>query len=232
MKHDRNKKASSSGFSLTELLVVIVIIAVLAALGFMGISSLTKRANAAKDSSTMRQMWTSIQMYSGDHNDLMPGPLFSRQAPIYSKPIPTNPRDWRRLSDCLAPYLGYDDPKRGEFIEPMAASWQKTPESQIATAYFMQQDLPIGDGQITQNPWGIPAPATADLRNPMKMSLVMGQPHLSRTWAFTEFDQLHPGISNPDLKKGSPEGMTHGNYRLGMYFDGSIGRLDINNKPL
>ncbi len=232
MKHDRIKKAPSFGFTLTELLVVIVIIAVLATLGFMGISTLAKRANAAKDAATLRQIWTCIQMYSGDHNDLMPGPLFSRQVPIFSKPVSSNPREWRRLSDCLAPYLGHDNPKQGDLIEAMTASWQKSPETRNASAYFMQQNLPIGPGDETRNPWGLPAPAAVDLRNPMRMSQVMGQPQTSRTWAITEFDQLHPGISNPDLKKGTPEGMTHGTYRLGIYFDGSIGKLDINNKPL
>lgn len=232
MKHDRIKKAKSSGFTLTELLVVIVIIVVLATLGFMGISTLTKRANAAKDAATLRQIWTCIQMYSGDHNNLMPGPLFSRQTPIFSKPVSSNPREWRRLSDCLAPYLGHDNPKKGDFIGGMAASWQKSPTTQNVPSYFMQQSLPIDSGEETRNPWGLPAPAAVDLRNPMRMSQVMGQPQTSRTWAITELDQLHPGISNPNLKMGTPEGMTHGKFRLGVYFDGSVGKFDADNKPL
>jgi len=232
MKHGRIPTPPSSGFTLTELLVVIAIIAALAMLGFMGVSALTKRANAAKDASTLRQIWTCIQMYSGDQNDRMPGPLFSRQVPIYMKPVPLNPREWRRLSDCLAPYLGHDNPKQGDLIEAMAASWQKSPESRNAPAYFMQQQLAIGLEDETRNPWGLPAPAAVDLRNPMRMSQVMGQPLTSRTWAITEFDHLHPGISNPDLKKGTPEGMTHGKFRLGVYFDGSVGRFNVDNIPL
>lgn len=35
-------------------------IAALAILGFMGISTFTKRANAAKDTATLRQIWISI----------------------------------------------------------------------------------------------------------------------------------------------------------------------------
>ncbi len=162
MKHDRNQEAPSSGFTLTELLVVIVIIAVLATLGFMGMSIFTKRANAAKDAASLRQIWICISMYSGDNNDLMPGPLFSTQGPIYNKPISSNPREWRRLSDCLAPYLGHVNPKQGDFIEAMAASWQKAPETRNAPAYFMQQRLPIGLGDETRHPWGRPAPASAD----------------------------------------------------------------------
>lgn len=192
MKHNRIQKAPSSGFSLTELLVVIVIIAVLATLGLMGISTFTKRANAAKNATTLRQIWISIQMYSGDQNDLMPGPLFTGQAPIFNKPISSNPREWRRLSDCLALYLGHDNPKKGKFIEAMAASWQKTPLTRNSPAYFMQQRLPIGLGDETGHPWSRPAPAPADARYPMRMSQVLAQPQTSKTWAITAIDQVHP----------------------------------------
>ena len=230
MKHDCIRKAPSSGFTLTELLVVIAIVAVLAALGFMGISTFIKRANAAKDSATLRQIWISIAVYSGDNNDLMPGPLFTTQAPIYNQPISSNPREWRRLSDCLAPYLGHDNPKKGDFIEEMAASWQKTPETRNAGAYYMQRKLPIGLGDETRSPWGIPAPATGDLRLPMRMSQVMGEPQTSRTWAMTTVDQLHPEMSAPNLN--TPAGMAYGSYRLGIYFDGRVSKFDVNNNPL
>jgi prepilin-type N-terminal cleavage/methylation domain-containing protein len=230
MKHIQIKKSQPFGFSLTELLVVIAIITVLTTLGFMGVSTFSKRANAAKDATTLRQIWTCIQMYSGDHNDLMLGPLFSAQVPIYNKPTPSNPREWRRLSDCLTPYLRHDSPKQGDFIEEMAASWQKTPDTRNAAAYFMQQKLPIGFGDESGNPWGRPAPASADLRLPMRMAHVMGQSQNSRTWAITEVDQLHPEIPKPNLK--TPEGMAHGGYRLGIYFDGGMGRFGVDNNPL
>jgi prepilin-type N-terminal cleavage/methylation domain-containing protein len=225
-------KVRPRGFTLTELLVAIAIITVLALLVFGLARGFIRQAAASRDTATLRQLWTCIQMYAGDNNDLMPGPLFTRQTPIYNKPIPSNPREWRRLSDCLAPYLGYDNPKPGDFIEAMAASWQNTPISQKAPAFFMQQKLPIGDGGVTNNPWGLPAPASVEDRMPMRMSIVMAQPKTNRTWAMTEFDQAHPEVSDPDLKQGTPEGMAHGTYRLGVYFDGSVGKLNRENKPL
>lgn len=226
------RKVRTCGFTLTELLVAIAIIAVLAVLVFGLARGFFRQAAATRDSNTLRQLWTCIQMYAGDQNDLMPGPLFTRQSPIYNKDISPNPREWRRLSDCLASYLGYDHPKPGDFIEAMAASWQKTPDSQNAPAYYMQQKLPIGDGRTTQNPWGMPAPASNEDRMPMRLSVVMAQPQTSRTWALTEFDHLHPAISDANLKQGTPEGMAHASYRFGLYFDGSVGKLDVNNKPL
>lgn len=222
------RKVRTSGFTLTELLVSIVIIAVLAAVLFGITRSIMRQAAATRDADTMSQIWTCILMYAGDQNDLMPGPLFTGQSPIYNKPISTNPREWRRLSDCLAPYLGYDKPKQGDFIEPLAASWQKTPQNRTTAAWHMQQELPIGDdGEMTENPWGRPAPASN--RMPMRLSAVMSQPKTSRTWAMTEIDQLHPDRTPDPI---TPEGLAHGTYRLGVYFDGSVRKLNVNNGTL
>lgn len=223
---------SAAGFTLVELLVVILIIVVLAALSIMGITMARKSAAAAKDAGTLRQISTVITMYASDHNDLMPGPLFTRQVPVYNGSPSSNPREWRRLSDCLAVYLGYDDPERGEFIEPMAASWQKDGRTAKFPAWYMQQKLVIGTSAEFGNPWGMPAPASNDERMPMKLSVVLAQPKAARTWAMTEMDQLHPEISDSALKTGCPEGLAHGTFRLGVYFDGAVGRFDRDNNPL
>jgi len=222
----------TAGFTLVELLVVILIIAVLAALSILGINLARKSAAAANDASTMRQVSTAIIMYASDHNDLMPGPLFTRQVPVYNKSPSPNPREWRRLSDCLANYLGYENSKKGEIIAPMAASWQKSGRNAKSPAWYMQQKLVIGTGNGFENPWGIPAPAPITERMPMRLSVVLAQPNSGRTWAMTAMDQLHPSVSDPALKVGCPEGLAHGTYRLGVYFDGSVAKFDRNNNPL
>lgn len=220
------------GFTLVEMMVVILIITMLAVLSIMGVTVVRKSAAAAKDTSTLRQMSTCISMYASDHNGLLPGPLFTRQTPIYNNPLSNNPREWRRLSDCLAPYLGHDSPKKGDFIHPMAASWQRDSTKLNAPAWYMQQKLPIGLGSVYQNPWGIPAPASTEERMPMRLQVVLSQPKTERIWAITAFDQLHPEVTDPALKGGTPEGLAHGTYRLGVYFDGSVGKLNKDNKPL
>lgn len=235
MKLHHPRTRPSRGFTLVELLVTISIIAVLAALTFLGTSSLMKNAAASKDTSTMRQMSTFINMYASDNNDYLPGPLFTRQNPIYNKELSKNPREWRRLADCVATYAGYENPKSGDFIQAMAASWQKesNPASLTASAYYMQQALPLGiSGTPAQCPWGMPAPASNDDRLPMKLQAVLAQPKTARTWAMTELDQAHPAITNPSLKEGTPEGMAHGTYRLALYFDGTVGKVNQDNKPL
>ena len=217
------------GFTLVELLVTITIIAILAGLSFAGATLFIKKAAAAKDSSTLRQISACINMYSSDNNDYLPGPLFTGQTPVYKNPLSANIKEYRRLAECFAPYLGREDPKSGEVITNMTSSWQKTPDQQNSPAFYMQQKLTLGDGPTVQCPWGKPAPASGEERIPMKLQTVLAQPKASRTWAMTELDQLHPDIGTADWKSKVPEGMIHGNYRLALYFDGSVGQVNQDN---
>jgi prepilin-type N-terminal cleavage/methylation domain-containing protein len=220
------------GFTLVEMLVTISIIAILAVLSTMGASIFIKRASAAKDASTLRQISLGIQMYASDYNDYLPGPLFTGQAPIYNAPLPNNIKEWRRLADCLAAYMGHSNPEKGDFIDGMASSWQKTPETRRVAAFYMQQTLPLGEaGTTTDCPWGRPAPAPADDRVPMKLHAVLAQPLATRTWAMTELDQLHPDIDNPPWKSLIPAGMVHENFRLALYFDNTVRKVNEKNMP-
>lgn len=219
------------GFTLIELLVTITIIAALAALSFMGASLFIKKASAAKDASTLRQISACINMYTSDNNDYLPGPLFTGQTPVYNKALSTNIKEYRRLAECFAPYLGQQDPKSGEVITGMTSSWQKTPEQQNSPGFYMQQKLPIGEGTTFQNPWGKPAPASSEERIPMKLQTVLNQPMAGRTWAMTELDQLHPDIGTAEWKSKVPPKMIHGDHRLALYFDGSVGKVNQNNSP-
>ena len=48
----------------------------------------------------------------------------------------------------------------------------------------------------------------------------------------SEVDKLHPEFkaSQPSWLPEVPEGMAHGTYRLGPYWDGHVGQLDVNLK--
>lgn len=219
------------GFTLVELLVTITIIAILSALSFTGASILIKKAAAAKDASTLRQISLCINMYASDNSDYLPGPLFTGQTPVFNKALSTNIKEFRRLAECLAPYFGAQDPKSGEVITGMTSSWQKTPDQQNSPAFYMQQRLPMGEGTTFGNPWGKPAPADVEERIPMKLQIVLAQPKASRIWAMTELDQLHPDIGNANWKSKVPPQMIHGDYRLALYFDGSVSKVNQQNSP-
>lgn len=224
MKPNSSRITHPAGFTLVELLVTVTIIIVLAALTYMGSSAFLKRAAAVKDMSNMKNLWTAINLYVGDNNDTLPGPLNAGQKAIYGASA-----SYGRVNFYLAPYLGYTTPKDGDFLEAMASTgWQKTSKTKAAPCYYIRSDVPTEVGTATIKPWGYPTGATAD-RKPMKMSAAFSQINTSRTWAITDVDQLHPDIGSAAWKADVPEKMAHGSYRLAMYFDGSGGKVNQYN---
>jgi prepilin-type N-terminal cleavage/methylation domain-containing protein len=224
MKRTSCLTSHRAGFTLVELLVTITIIVVLASLTFMGTSVFLKRAAAVKDMTNMKNLWTGVHLYAGDNNDSLPGPLNAGQKAIYGASA-----GYGRINFYLASYLGYTDPKDGDFLESMASnSWQKTPATKAAPCYYIRSDVPTDVATVTIKPWGYPTGATAD-RRPMKMSAALSRINTSRTWAITDVDQLHPDIGSAAWKADVPEKMAHGSYRLAIYFDGSGGKVNRYN---
>ncbi len=212
------------GFTLVELLVVITIIVVLAGVTFFGASTFLKRAAAVKDMSNMRNLWSSVILYAGDNNDSLPGPLTKGQKAIYGL------KTTGRINYFLAPYLGYTEPKVDDFLEAMAStSWQKTDATRRAPCYLLRLDVPTGTGTETIKPWGdknvTPNP------QPMKLAAVSSKINPSRTWAMTDVDQLHPDVGDATWKSDVPAAMSHGSYRLAIYFDGAGGKVNQDNTP-
>jgi prepilin-type N-terminal cleavage/methylation domain-containing protein/prepilin-type processing-associated H-X9-DG protein len=102
-------KARSSGFTLTELLVVILIIAVLAATAFTMAKNVMAKAHQAGCVAVMRQVGIATAAYITDNNDRMPGPIVINGHLPYHTGRSDTTRSGMTLFSQLGPYLGLED---------------------------------------------------------------------------------------------------------------------------
>jgi len=102
-------RTGSSGFTLTELLVVILIIAVLAATAFTITRQVLAKARQAGCVAIMRQVGIATGAYISDNNDRMPGPIGANgQLPYHTGRSDTT-ASGKTLFSQLGPYLGLED---------------------------------------------------------------------------------------------------------------------------
>lgn len=102
-------RTRSSGFTLTELLVVVLIIAVLAATVFTVTRKVMAKAHQAGCVAVMRQVGIATAGYIQDNNDRMPAPIVvNGQVPHYTNRSDTA-LSGKTLFSQLASYLGLEE---------------------------------------------------------------------------------------------------------------------------
>lgn len=214
------------GFTLVEMMIVVVIIAVLIAFGFVGIRTLKEKASAAADANDLRAVHVALFGYVSDNNDMLPITM-SGISPTYRTGVQT-------LNTLLAPYLGYHNPKDGDFFpEFAAASWQKATKTASGPSLIVHQYAYTGEGRWEGNPMR-PDPYTTTFgypgtRPPKSLAGVMSSmTSPAASLVLSEIDRLHPEfkVSKPGWLEEVPEGLAHGSYRLGLFWDGHVGKLD------
>ena len=224
------RRGLQKAFTLVELLVTIAIVIVLAALAVIGMRTASAHATAAIDANDMRSIGAAVVLYASDNNDFLPvtsggvGPIFKSNTRSILRP--------------LAPYFGSEDPEIDTFYpEFAAASWQSEtqgdgggPSLLVMHRVYSGFGKPDNPSRPEPNftPFGYPYPPGK--RDPMTLTAAMGRmSNPSSCLMLTEVDKLHPNFrgSNPGWFEALPEGMAHGDYRLGLYWDGHVSKLDI-----
>mgnify|MGYP000622138561 CR=1 FL=1 len=211
------------GFTLIELMVGVTIVLVLGALVFSMARKGIAKANGARDATTMRNTFTTILQYASDNNGLLPGPVNTGVKSVYG------PQSTGRLSYYLAPVLGYENLERDDWVEPMSYSWQKDENSRNAPCAYLRKEVPLRSGTGTIMPFGHPQ-QRGENRQPKRLASVVTQIDPARTWIMSDLDQKHPELGNPAWKSQIPAEMSHGNYRIAVFFDGHAGKLDVDNE--
>lgn len=213
------------GFTLVELLVVITMVAVLVAIVFSFSRTAMKKANGMRDMATMRGIWNMIPIYVADNNGMLPGPINTGQKALYG------PASTGRLSFFLAEQMGYKNPERDDAFQQLAFSWQKSEAALKAPCFYMPEKVKRDNGTDEEiRPWGHPLRSGTD-RRPQSLASVISRIDPAREWAISDLDQLHPGIGNAGWKSDIPAEMSHGDYRIAIYFDGHADKLNVDNEP-
>jgi prepilin-type N-terminal cleavage/methylation domain-containing protein len=203
-----------AGFSLIELLIVVAIVGLLAGLAGTVYSRALASAAKTESLSKLRTMGQGILLYSGDHDNQLPGPLWPGQVMLYDKN-----REGRLVRE-LAEYLSIEQRDTPYVVEDRVPSAYKQAMRGAnlgdVRVYVMNSAI-VREGE-TLAPFGSltgtsPVPA-------MRMAALGGLPEGDR-WMMSEADQLQPDVAAAVWRANTPAKPVYVNRRAVLYFDGS-----------
>ena len=207
-------RISVAAFTLIELLVVIAIVGILAALGIPAWKSAMASADRTEALAKMRQVGVAVQGFTADHDNTLPGPLFSGQNPQYGIGS-TN-----TLGFLLWSYLGAPEPKAGvvqkaEALAPKA--YRRFSPDCSATSFFLNIKVPV-DG-VDINPWGWRPSASTPFPNPPEKIVKLASAGLSSNWAMEDVDKTGVPSNVGSWYSTLPPKPLYNPYRLKLFFD-------------
>jgi prepilin-type N-terminal cleavage/methylation domain-containing protein len=230
---NRKKRIHRNGsgtlaFTLIELLVVVAIIGILAALLLPALAASKTKAYQAQCVNNLKQLGLAIEMYAGDHDDRLPGPLWQGLYATYFD-------DTTRMPYYIAPYLGLPAASatvRTAVVAICPMSVKKGSQAPASTpvtslsqhvSYIVSVAVASTGTEILTRPFGYPyGSLPVGLEGvdelPKKVHQIVNP---TTSWAITDADQIN-SVSLAKYYPFLPKDKAHGRYRNQIFFDWHI----------
>ena len=227
---DKKTTSNSNGFTLIELLVVVAIIGILAALLLPSLARAKQSSYRIKCASNLKQLGAAIEMYSGDNEDRLPGPVWQGFYDTYFDDGSQNARI--RMPFYIATYLGLPapTPEVRRLQVAICPSAQRAWTSASAgspleslrqpLSYIVSVEVQNKTNDIISRPFGypygsLPSGASGEDELPKRVRDIRNP---SGSWAIVDADQLN-AVSLAAYYPFLPKERSHKSVRNQLFFD-------------